>query len=68
MTNGVCQGGVLSPQRFNVYIEGLSDILNTSTIGGSLGGKRINYLLYADDSARPEVRGTAEPHGGAYPP
>ena len=20
------------------------------------------------DSARPEVRGTAEPHGGAYPP
>ena len=29
--------------------DGLSDILNKSTIGGSLGGKRINHLLYADD-------------------
>ena len=49
MTNGDHQGGVLSPQLFNVYIDGLSDILNKSTIGGSLGGKRINYVLYADD-------------------
>ena len=46
VTNGVHQGGVLSPQLFNVYIDGLSDILNKSTIGGSLGGKRINHLLY----------------------
>ena len=49
VTNGVRQGGVLSPQLFNVYIHGLSDLLNKSTIGGSLGGKRINHLLYADD-------------------
>ena len=49
VTNGVRQGGVLSPQLFSVYIDGLSDILNKSTIGGSLGGKRINHLLYADD-------------------
>ena len=49
VTNGVRQGGDLSPQLFNVYIDGLSDILNKSTIGGSLGGKRINHLLYADD-------------------
>ena len=49
MTNGVRQGRVLSPQLFNVNIDGLSDILNKSTIGGSLGGKRINHLLYADD-------------------
>ena len=41
VTNGVRQGGVLSTQLFNVYIDGLSDILNKSTIGGSLGGKRI---------------------------
>ena len=28
-----------------------------------------NYLLeMGRGSARPEVRGTAEPHGGAYPP
>ena len=25
-------------------------------------------LKIATGSARPEVRGTAEPHGGAYPP
>ena len=49
MTNGVRQGGVLSPQLFYVYIDGLSDNLNKSTIGGSLGGKRINHLLYSDD-------------------
>ena len=34
-----------------ITIDGLSDILNKSTIiiGGSLGGKRINHLLHADD-------------------
>ena len=49
VTNCVRQGGVLSPQLFNVYIDGLCDILNKSTIGGSLDGKRINHLLYTDD-------------------
>ena len=29
--------------------DGLSNILNNSLIGGSLGGKRINHMLYADD-------------------
>ena len=36
-TNGVCQGGVLNLQIFNVYIDKF-------TIGGSLGGKRTNHL------------------------
>ena len=49
VTNGVRQGRVLSPQLFNVYIDGLSDILNKFTLGGSLGGKLLNHLLYADD-------------------
>ena len=51
VTNGVRQGGVLSPQLFNVYIGGLSDIVSKSTIGGLLGGKSINHLLllYADE-------------------
>ena len=49
VTNGVRQGGILSPQLFNIYIDGLSDILNKSSIGVSIGGKQINHMLYADD-------------------
>ena len=33
-----------------IYIDGLSDILNKSSIGESIDGKRINHIiLYADD-------------------
>ena len=46
VTNGVRQGGILSPKLFNIYIDGLSNILNNSLIGSSLGGK---HMLYADD-------------------
>ena len=42
--------GVLSPKLFNVYMDGLSNILHNCTTGGFVGGKRINHmLLYADD-------------------
>ena len=49
VTNGVCQSGILSPQLFNIHIDGLSNILKKSSVGGSIGGKRINHMLYADD-------------------
>ena len=49
VANGVRQVGILSPKLFNIYIDGLSNILNNSLIGGSLGGKRINHMLYTDD-------------------
>ena len=46
VTNGFRQGGILSPQIFNIYIDGLSIILNKSSIGWSIDGKRINHMLY----------------------
>jgi len=49
VSNGVRQGGVLSPCLFNVYVDGLSDILNATSIGGTIGGKLINHMFYADD-------------------
>ena len=49
VTNGVRQNGILSPKLFNIYIDGLSNIFNNYLIGGSLGGKRINHMLYAND-------------------
>ena len=50
VTNGVRQGGVLSPKRFIVYMDGLSEQLNNSNIGGNFGGGRIvNHISYADD-------------------
>ena len=49
VTNGVRQGRTLSPMLLNIYIDGLSDILNNSAIGGSISGFRVNHMLYADD-------------------
>ena len=49
VTNGVKQGGILSPFLFNVYMNNLSLSLNSSSIGGSLGDNVINHLCYPDD-------------------
>ena len=34
---------------FNIYIDGLRDILNNSTIGGCIVRIRVNHILYVDD-------------------
>ena len=48
-TNGVRQGGTLSPMLFNLYINDLIIRLTNSGIGGTLGGKFVNHMIYADD-------------------
>ena len=45
VTNGVRQGGILSPKLFIVYMDGLSDQLNNSNIGGKFGsGQLVNHI------------------------
>ncbi len=49
VSNGVRQGGVLSPLLFNVYMDGLSTVLNSVSLGPSFGGNTVNHMMYADD-------------------
>jgi hypothetical protein len=49
VSNGVRQGGILSPFLFNVYIDGLSINLNECPTGCYAGSLKINHLMYADD-------------------
>ena len=50
VSNGVRQGGILSPHLFNAYIDELSENLNMSRIGCHLQGVCYNHLMYADDA------------------
>jgi hypothetical protein len=49
ISNGVRQGGVLSPLLFNLYVDDLSKILNNCYIGCTVNDVLINHLIYADD-------------------
>ena len=47
VSNGVRQGGILSPYLFNVYVDDLSQTLNRCRTGCLSGNN--NHLMYADD-------------------
>ena len=48
ISNGVQQGGILSPKIFALYMNGLSDESN-SYAGCCINDKCINHIIYADD-------------------
>ena len=49
ISNGVRQGGILSPYLFNLYLNDLSVQLNKIQIGCCCNGRIVNHLMYADD-------------------
>ena len=51
VSNGVKQGGILSPVLFAVYMDVLINRLRSSGLGCHVGNKWIGCLAYADDVA-----------------
>ena len=49
VSNGVRQGGILSPYLFAVYIDQLSKDLNRVPAGCYIGNTLVNHIIYADD-------------------
>ena len=47
--NGVRQGGILSPYLFTVYVDDLSNMLNSSGIGCHIHNCCTIHMFYADD-------------------
>ena len=49
VSNGIKQGGILSPKLFNIYVNVLTTSLNEKYIGCCLKDKVVNHLYYVDD-------------------
>ncbi len=48
-TNGVRQGGIISPLMFTMYMDELIKELKASGIGCHIGHEYLGFLGYADD-------------------
>ena len=49
ISNGIRQGGIISPFLFNVYMDSLSDELLNLGVGCYIRGVCINHICFADD-------------------
>ena len=49
VSNGVRQGGILSPKLFSVYVDILSVALSATKTGCVINDKSVNDVFYADD-------------------
>lgn len=49
VSNGIRQGGILSPILYNLYTDRLSTLLTRSRIGCHIAGECVNHVAYADD-------------------
>lgn len=49
VSNGVKQGGILSPMFFNIYMDDLSKYLNDASVGCMVNSCVLNHFIYADD-------------------
>ena len=49
ISNGIKQGGILSPRLFNIYVDILSRKLNAHKIGCCINNVIFNHLYYAED-------------------
>ena len=67
VTNGIKQGGIISPPLFNVYMDKLSQSLNAMSIGCCNTENCVIYhLIYADVLFSPSVKGLQKLIGTHY--
>ena len=49
VSNGVRQGGILSPKLFAIYVDDLSHELTLCKSGCYIDDQCMNHVMYADD-------------------